>query len=266
MILLLVGGLLQLSNVKWVLDILFKLHHTPSMHPTQQGTLLRADQEFVRFLPSLMKTGNRQTPSAILDALESHNHRRKQFLHACFINLRLDSDLSGADLSSPSLSKLHLICPKPQDLRDLTTSLRMISDQPIQKDGLFTIHGGNDSFLLETRLLSLDSIKDEYDAPEATGNSTHVIVHSVRTPPLEAMPHFDTLLYFQELERQQERWEHKGWGHILLYGEVVTSTNTILDRYMISPTYNVVFDWATEKTQQFQTTPEAPHRVHCCCN
>lgn len=60
-----------------------------------------------------------------------------------------------------------------------------------------------------------------------------VVVHDKEYPASKETPYFNHHAYFANLKHYQSEFgeEENGFGQQILYGEVVTSTNTILEKY-----------------------------------
>ena len=173
-----------------------------------------------------------------IELIERTDIQREAFLRACLIKLGLRA--SGEASAIPTLSLLHLSSTNPADVGHLVNRLREISvaDGDRQK-----IVGENDTFILERNPepFSVGSLAGaltgEQDSPRGIIDynkvEKHVQIHDSGHPPPKETPYFDHAAYFKHLERyrSQSRSSPEIFGSFLLYGEVVTSTNTMLDKY-----------------------------------
>jgi len=174
-----------------------------------------------------------------IELIELTDTKREAFLRACLIKLGLRAP--GEAGAIPTLSLLHLSSTSPADVGRLVDRLREISvvDGDKQK-----IVGENDTFILERNPepFSMGSLADaltgEQDSPHKIIDynkvEKHVQIHDSGHPPPKETPYFDHTAYYKHLERyrSQSRSSPEIFGSFLLYGEVVTSTNTMLDKYI----------------------------------
>lgn len=173
--------------------------------------------------------------SALVDTILRDDKKRVAFLKAMLIKLGLNvnEDISAV----PTLSKLHLTAIYPEDVGHLQTNLKEI----ITKEGESElIVGENDTFVLEkSQGLSLWSSSKALEEPAQEDKiidydkiRKHICLHDRGYPPKEDTPYFNHDLYFHSLKkyRAQSRSSASQFGSFILYGEVLTSTNTILDK------------------------------------
>lgn len=103
----------------------------------------------------------------------------------------------------------------------------------------FHIQSTPDSLDLGALTSSLPQTENSVDSQTGTvdyGEIVKVIVpHEEGLPSAAATPKFNHKLFYSSLRRYQ-LLEHDAeeWGKILMYGEVVTSTNTLLEKYGLS--------------------------------
>lgn len=188
----------------------------------------------------------------LIEALTEDDEHRTNFLKACLTKLGLL--VNNENTSVPSLSKIHLSAVDPQDVGGLLTSLAPV----ITKDeaGEELIRGENDTFHIEhpdsrwsvTDLrAALISPSDEssktrkYDPARAAAVDglldynllpKTIVPHETAWPAPKETPYFNHGDYFASLQEFRRRCEPdaREWGDVLLYGEVVTSTNTLLEK------------------------------------
>ena len=205
-----------------------------------------------RFAPeNLDKNNGVPGYSELVDALAADSSARINFLKACLTKLGLEVTEQGSEI--PSLSKLHLSALKSTDVGELLFSL---DDAIDREEGEEFVRGENDLFHLEkpdsrwsvTELRK--SLAAEYDKPKtpkarSSGSSTpdptadyisipkRIVSHEEAWPEAKETPYFNHSVYYWSLKEFREREEEaENWGDVLMYGEVVTSTNTLLDRYV----------------------------------
>ncbi|RPA96445.1 class II aaRS and biotin synthetase [Choiromyces venosus 120613-1] len=172
-----------------------------------------------------------------IELIEHTDNQREAFLRACLVKLGLNiSEEIGA---IPSLSLLHLSSTSPADVGLLADRLRDISVTDGDKQKII---GENDTFILERNSapFSMGSLADalagEQDSPHKIIDYNkvvkHVQIHDSGLPPTKDTPYFDHAAYFEHLKRYRSRSRSspENFGSFLLYGEVVTSTNTMLDK------------------------------------
>ncbi|SMY20891.1 unnamed protein product [Zymoseptoria tritici ST99CH_1A5] len=210
---------------------------------------------------------NRDEPSNpdyghIVDALTADDEKRADFMKACLAKLGLE--VSQETTPVPSLSHLHLSSAKPSDVADLVATWREAGILTTENNSIY-IKGENDTFhLLQTDGWSMASVaqavaeispKTVQNAISASSsnrghdkNATDdtsrdrildynlvtktLVPHPTSHPDAKSTPHFNHAAFFQHLQTHQSR--HPGlagdYGRTLLYAEVLTSTQTILDK------------------------------------
>lgn len=148
--------------------------------------------------------------------------------------------------TAPSLSRLHLTSLHPPDTAKLIASLQ---DIITIVDGEEYIKDENDTFHLEKpSAWSLGSLGNALpETPDDEIKGTHVeednfldynkivkrmIVHNEDHPSNKDTPYFNHHAFFANLNHYQSmtRDSSPEFGNHLLYGEVVTSTNTMLEK------------------------------------
>ena len=186
-----------------------------------------------------------------MKALAEDDTLRVNFLKACLSKLGLK--ISQETTSVPSLSRLHLSSLHPYLVPELLASWDNIITK---EDGEEYIKGENDTFHLEKQDLrwSLNSLAksistpgvpsdDEEKQADQVGESVSedrivdynaitkpLIPHESEWPGTKETPYFNHHAYYANLKRYQEEYgsEAEDFGKTLMYGEVVTSTNTML--------------------------------------
>lgn len=182
---------------------------------------------------------------ALVDQLSGDEIPRTLFLKACLTKLGLE--VSPGTSAVPSLSKLHLSSLHHTEVTKLVSSF----DDIVSKvDGEDYIRGGNDIFHLEKpdsrwSLAALsEALASELEAPKKNPGRVspdpiidyslvpkRIVSHKRAWPEPKETPYFNHAVYYSSLQefRRQEP-EAQKWGDVLMYGEVVTSTNTLLEK------------------------------------
>ena len=180
----------------------------------------------------------------IIEALTQDDKLRTDFLMACLLKLGLQ--VNQENTAVPSLSRLHLSSIMPQTTSDILATLREIITNV---DGEEYIKDENDTFHLEKpSAWSLGSLSgalpaaENEKADEGGGDEDRIIdysnvvkrlvVHPKEPPPGKETPYFNHQAYFANLAHYRSHNADKtdNFGNSILYGEVVTSTNTLLEK------------------------------------
>ena len=189
----------------------------------------------------------------IIDALLADDKMRTDFVKACLLKLGLQ--VNQEEQGIPSLSRLHLCSTKPTEVAELVSSWKEIITI---KEGEEYIKGERDTFHIhKSSTWSMRAIREtvvggaeaivpgvantsdlQVDGPAGsiTADPDKVVktlvVHEDDEPTNKETPYFNHAAYFANLKRYNEsfRDDEGMFGKYLLYGEVVTSTNTILEK------------------------------------
>ncbi|KAI1323871.1 class II aaRS and biotin synthetase [Xylariaceae sp. FL0255] len=188
----------------------------------------------------------------LIAALQAGESDRVSFLKACLTKLGLEVNQESSGV--PSLSHLHLSSIVSSDVDDLLHSWEEIITK--EEDGEEFIRAEHDVFHLErndTRW-SMSKLKESLPPRnEITGEplttplsssvaaaeavidystvTKHIVTHDSAWPEAKATPYFNHHAFFSSLKQyRQTDTEAEEWGGFLMYGEVVTSTNTLLDK------------------------------------
>ncbi|KAL8944001.1 MAG: hypothetical protein Q9216_000710 [Gyalolechia sp. 2 TL-2023] len=185
----------------------------------------------------------------VVDALKEDEQQRIDFLKACLLKLGL---LVNQDQTTiPSLSRLHLSSAVVSHTANLVQTLE---DIITMQDGEEYIRDENDVFHLEKPATwSLGSLANalpdstrEDPGGELSGNAEdqdkiidynkivkRLMIHDKDLPESKDTPYFNHQAFFANLTHyeSQSRESDGTFGKNLLYGEVVTSTNTMLEKY-----------------------------------
>ena len=201
-----------------------------------------------RFAPVNLdpKSGNQTFPKTI-EQLERDDKLRSDFLKACLGKLGLQ--VNSGESTVPSLSRLHITSLKPSDTINVIESLREIIT--LEK-GEEYIKDENDTFHLEKpSAWSMGSLseslfktaKEEADEDMGTLGEDRILdyntvvkrllIHTTDYPSSKETPYFNHHAYYANLLHYHatSKSSDDAFGRNLLYGEVVTSTNTMLEKY-----------------------------------
>ncbi|KAK5128510.1 hypothetical protein LTR85_003179 [Meristemomyces frigidus] len=193
---------------------------------------------------------------SVVSALLADDQPRVDFMKACLTKLGLE--VSRETEAVPSLSLLHLSSAQPSGVSEMVHSWH--------EAGIVTKGGGggeeiikgeNDTFVLEqagrwgmgdVKDALPSSTRDETSSKEGEGKSVastdglvdystipkRLLAHETALPDSKETPHFNHHAFFANLKAYNAKHpssdsEHT-FGRNILYGEVVTSTNTLLEK------------------------------------
>ena len=185
--------------------------------------------------------------SEVIEALAGDEKHRMDFLKACFIKLGLKV---SEEQNVPSLSRLHLSSIPTSNTADVLGHLQyLIKDDA---EGESYLEDDNDKFHIvkPSTWKMVDLAKalpseetEKTDADQSLGNSSdgiidyntivkQILAHTDDVPDSKATPYFNHNAFFANLKhyRGQSSELSDSFGSHLLYGEVVTSTNTLLEK------------------------------------
>lgn len=138
----------------------------------------------------------------------------------------------------PSLSSLHLSSINNTEVTELLCLLESVierdNDEDFIKAEADTFHVQSAEDFLDkngsTELLD-DLALQGTGIVDYTAITKRIVTHEKTLPPAKATPQFNHKLFYSSL-KQYRRVERNAedWGNILMYGEVVTSTNTLLEK------------------------------------
>ena len=180
----------------------------------------------------------------VVDDLAEDDQMRIEFLKACLIKLGLR--VNQEKVPVPSLSRLHLSSLQPFAMTALLDSL----DDVIVVDGDEEyLRGENDTFQFQrssTGSMGVSGNTSHGEGSKKTDEETmssdaildynavtkQVLVHEREYPACKETPYFNHHAFFSNLKHYQSLTDVSGeFGRCLLYGEVVTSTNTMLEKF-----------------------------------
>ena len=184
----------------------------------------------------------------VVDVLAGDEKHRMDFMKACLTKLGLSVT---EEQNVPSLSRMHLSALQASSTCELVRSLK---DIITTEGGEEYIHDDNDRFhLIKQSVWSLGNLYEavpsilvkEGKTNHDTGSrgdmdrivdyntmTKEILIHKTDHPAVEETPYFNHDSYYSNLsDRQTTTPEAKSnFGKHLLYGEVVTSTNSLLEK------------------------------------
>ena len=179
----------------------------------------------------------------VIDTLAEDEKHRMDFLKACLSKLGLQ--VNSEDNAVPSLSRIHLSSQTPSDTAELLASLQNIISIV---DGEEYIKDDNDTFHLEKpSTWSMNKLKEVIGASDEKTDDgdagedrivdynaivKRIVAHEKDYPASKETPYFNHHAFYANLDNYQtSSKEGEGaFGKSIMYGEVVTSTNTLLEK------------------------------------
>jgi len=159
--------------------------------------------------------------------------RRLGLLRATLAMLELD--VADTPAPPPQLLPLFLTAAEPAAVTAVATALAALGTQSAAEPGAVDVAERHDHFQLHpaaaaARLLAQARARPGTAEPEELHKAVKCICACTEGPPSLALaPLFNVERYFAELTRAAESPEPR-FGRVLLYGEAVTSTQTMLDQ------------------------------------
>ncbi|KAI7479927.1 putative biotin apo-protein ligase [Hortaea werneckii] len=189
---------------------------------------------------------------AVVAALKEDEKQRVDFMKACLIKLGLE--VNQETKGTPSLSRLHISSARYGGVSELLQGWQEAGIISKGEDGREIIKGENDTFILEQHgRFAMGNVKDalptaETDKSEDQQTSKqqgdmlidynalpkHLVPHETALPNTKETPYFNHHAFYANLKDYNAQPEHRESEHTfgtnLLYGEVVTSTSTLLEK------------------------------------
>ena len=184
----------------------------------------------------------------MVEELVEDDQKRADFLKACLA--KLDLQVNEEHNPVPSLSWLHLSSSIPSETAEVVEALQ---DIILTEEGEDYIKDDNDTFHIAKSPAQSPDLVDDFQTDKnrtehGPGESNedkilnysiitkHIRVHDEQYPHNKETPYFNHHAFYANLKQFQlhSNSEHEGFGKHILYGEVVTSTNTILEKYAYS--------------------------------
>ncbi|KAI9729706.1 MAG: biotin holocarboxylase synthetase [Cirrosporium novae-zelandiae] len=183
-----------------------------------------------------------------VDRLAEDDKPRVDFLKACLAKLGLQ--ISEDQNATPSLSRLHLTSLEPSEVK---TIIEPLNELITTKDGEEYIKDENDTFHIinsstwsmgalsnaladKTNEQPIKKVKDEdgkgEGLPDYHAMVKTLVTHDGEYPSSKETPYFNHDAFFGNLEDYQSKSieDVTSFGKYMMYGEVVTSTNTLLEK------------------------------------
>jgi biotin--protein ligase len=181
--------------------------------------------------------------SEVIATLAKDEKHRMDFVKACLTKLGLTvSD----EQNVPSLSRMHLSSLEPRDTANVLASLQHLIQkdehgEELLKDETDTFHIVEPSTWRMVDLAKALPTESEQPADQLDGSSDRIIdyksvtkqilVHDSDHPTAKSTPYFNHHAFYANLQHYQSQLPSATtFGSHLLYGEVVTSTNTLLEK------------------------------------
>jgi hypothetical protein len=205
--------------------------------------------------------------SELVDKLAADDSSRIKFLKACLSELGLE--VAQDDYTPPSLSSLHLTAI---DNGKVTELLCDWGEAIEKEDGKEFIRAEADTFQIITQEdgLDLNELQDNLPQTESIDDPSSVIKriipHENKLPSDELTPRFSHERFYSSLKnyRKLESAANQ-WGDVLLYGDVVTSTNTLLEKcvsFFLCPYNLYTITSANTVIQKSKNQHQTTNRLH----
>jgi len=174
----------------------------------------------------------------VVDALAADDKSRTDFLKACLSKLGLQ--VTNETTTVPSLSSLHLSSLDPEATSKIISSLQ----DSITKDGNEKyFKDANDTFRLEkSGVWNMDKLEESLPAESENQDTNQgivdynailkrLVIHD-ELPSTKITPYFNHYAFYSNLRQYQSKMKEGAaeFGSNLMYAEVITSTNTILEK------------------------------------
>lgn len=215
-----------------------------------------ADADSSRFAAANLdaKSGGPEYSKMVKNLIEDDN-LRESFMKACLTKMGL---LVAIETSTvPILSAIHISSLHNIEVSELFEDLK--ADMTLE-EGEYFVKGENDIFLIEKNgsPLSLHSLgaslpqansgaKDEAETDQLRNGQDgknidyntvikRLVFHDGGWPQNTVTPHFNHDVFYSELVDYQDEGGSRAedFGKVIMYGDVVTSTNTLLEKYVLT--------------------------------
>lgn len=184
----------------------------------------------------------------VIELISRDERHRMDFMRACLTKLGLSV---VEEQNVPSLSPIHLSSLQASKTGELVRSWKEII---IPEDGEDYLKDDNDKFhIVKESAWSLGNLYKALPSTSTTEEKTdhdggsqgdgdrivdystmikEIIIHETKYPILDETPYFNHDSYYTNLSEYQRRTTEadSNFGKHLLYGEVLTSTNTLLEK------------------------------------
>jgi biotin--protein ligase len=189
--------------------------------------------ELYRFAPTREKSSSTGSME-IMDSLLMDDEKRGNFLKACLENLGLRVGPNESTVPTPP-SLIHISSLALGLAKDLSDSWREIITTTMGENDYILCENGT-FYLEKASSSSAEPVSPEKKGwaglPDSRGAILHVRVHSEDHPAVEETPFFNHITFYASLGDYQSlsQLPVERFGRHLLYGEVLTSTNTLLEK------------------------------------
>lgn len=187
---------------------------------------------------------------ALLKDLAADEEARTKFLRGCLSKLGLE--VKQEEVPIPNLTKIHLSSMNSTEAGEL---LFLFEDIITREEGEEYIKGENDLFHLEkpdsrwSMAALTQALANEYQpskkqsgrgTPDPTAEYVQIpkciVSHGTCWPEPKETPCFNHAIYYSSLRQfRAKETDAETWGDTFMYGEVITSTNSLLEKYEPPP-------------------------------
>lgn len=204
-----------------------------------------------RFAPvNLRPQPNVPGYAALLHSLEENDASRISFLRSCLAKLGLL--VADEPCALPSLSNMHLSALEPSSVPEMLADWEDVIER---EGGEEYVRAEADVFMLEKKESRWDGPRGGNGGAEMKGEGEggegseeqggivdygkvvkRIVPHEEAWPDVKETPCFQHNVFYSSLRefRAIDRGA-ESWGDQLMYGEVLTSTNTVLEKYVPHP-------------------------------
>lgn len=177
------------------------------------------------FVPRLLqKTSDHEYNKAIVDVLIDHDKDRLEFMRDILTKAGLHCNNDFADRLAPSLTPLLLLAPNNSNLID-EFERNLDGQRSKVVDGTTVLEDDADTFQVYKGFKTYKAASTPllHQEPDEVVKTVVVASENEKYPPSEVTPNFSAVKYFQHLNPQNSV------GSMLLYGEILTSTSSLLN-------------------------------------
>lgn len=220
--------------------------------------------------------------SKMIESLMEGDNLRESFMKACLTKMGLRVAIETPTVP-PVLSALHISSLHNVEVSELFDDLK--NDVTLEEGESF-VKGENDTFLIERNgsPLSLHSLgvslpetsseeKDEAETDQLRSGQgeknidynkviKRLVFHDGGWPQNSETPHFNHDVFYSELVDYQDESGSRAedFGKVIMYGDVVTSTNTLLEKYVLTKNPMTTSNNCVQEPEAFITPPKWLHR------
>lgn len=182
------------------------------------------------FIPHFLKKNDRNNEllKPIIEKLEEHEQERKTFVRFMLRKAGLNCNNDFTYVRAPSLTPILMMAPsKPEKILEFeNNSLNEASHRINKSNDNVELTDDTNIFKIYKNFeknFGIVSSSLHGKEPEEAPVALILADENEKLPPTAMTPNFDCRKYFNELN------PHNSLGSMLLYGEVVTSTSTLLN-------------------------------------